>query len=246
MIKIIRAKIFEKFPFVNFGFSPKYGFERNEPYYFNMSLTVGDDETIVKENREMFFNQLGLKTSEIALQKQIHSDIITVVDKPGIVGESDALITSKINLGLAISAADCTPIFIYDNSKQIIAGIHSGWRGTQKKIVLKVLQKLAYDFSSKQEDLFIYIGPSISQMNYEVGSDVADLFLSDYIKTKNGKLYLDVLSANVDMIEEFGVPVNQIEISPYCSYKEKELLHSFRRDGDRSGRHLGVISLKGV
>ncbi|KAF0153218.1 MAG: Multi-copper polyphenol oxidoreductase laccase [Ignavibacteria bacterium] len=245
-MNIIRAKIFEKFPFVNFGFSSKLGYERQYPFYFNMSLTVGDDANIVKENREVFLNQIGLTTSQVAFQKQIHSNIITVVDKPGVVGESDSLITTKLNIGLAISAADCASVFIYDSTKQIIAGIHSGWRGTQKQIVLKTLQKLAKDFNSQADDLFVYVGPSISQMKYEVGSEVADLFNTAYVLNKNGKLYLDVLSANVDMLEEFGVPVDQIEISPYCSFQEKDLLHSFRRDGKHSGRHLGVISLKGV
>ncbi|MEW6653594.1 MAG: peptidoglycan editing factor PgeF [Bacteroidota bacterium] len=242
----IRAKIFETFPLVNFGFSPKLGYERPSPFYFNMSLTVGDDENIVKENRELFFNQIGLTTSQVAFQRQTHSDIITVVDKPGIVGESDALITTERNVGLAVSAADCASIFIYDSSNQIIAGIHSGWRGTQKQIVLKTLQKLEKEFNSVTDDFYVYVGPSISQMKYEVGSEVAELFNPDYVQSKRGKLFLDVLSANVDMLEEFGVPVNQIEISPYCSYQEKFLLHSYRRDGNNSGRHLGVISLKGV
>jgi len=244
-MKIIKSKSFESLPNIGFGFSPKLAYERTAPFYFNLSLTVGDDEKIVKENRELFFNELGLTTSQIAFQKQIHSDIITIVDCPGIVGESDALITTKTNIGLAISAADCTPIFIFDSTKQIVAGIHSGWRGTQKQIVLKTLLKLQNEFGSLTNDLFVYVGPSISQKHYEVGSEVAELFKPEYVSNHNGKKYLDVLSANVDMIEEFGVPINQIEISPYCSYIEKNLLHSYRRDGKTSGRHLGVIFLKG-
>lgn len=243
---IIRSKIFKQFPEISFGFSPKFALERPDPFYFNLSLSVGDDANAVNENREAFFMELGLSTSQIALQMQVHSDIITIVEKPGLVGESDALITNKTNLGLAISAADCTPIFIFDKSKKIIAGIHSGWRGTEKKIALKTLRKLVDEFDTKIEDLFVYVGPSISHKNYEIGPEVAALFSTDYVLKIDGKLYLDVLSANVDMIEEFGVPINQIEISPYCSYKEKDLLHSFRRDGNNSGRHLGVISLKGV
>ncbi len=245
-MNIIGSKIFKQFPVINFGFSPKLGLERSAPYFFNLSLSVGDDPNIVNENREAFFNELGLTTSQVALQRQIHSDIISIVEKPGLLGESDALITTKVNIGLAISTADCTPIFIFDSSKLIIAAIHSGWRGTEKKIVLKTLQKLVYEFGTKTDDLFVYVGPSISHRNYEIGPDVAELFNSDYVLKNNGKLHLDVLSANVDMLEEFGVPIDQIEISPYCSFKEKNLFHSYRRDGNNSGRHLGVISLKGV
>lgn len=244
-MKIIRSTIFDQFPEVNFGFSPKHALDRTEPFCFNMSLTVGDDEKIVKENREAFFNEIGLTTSQMAFQRQIHSDIITVVDKPGVVGESDALITTKRNIGLAISAADCISIFIFDSINKVISGVHSGWRGTEKQIVLKTIKKLEREFNSKLDDLFIYIGPSISQKFYGVGAEVADLFNPIYVDKQGGKLYLDVLSVNVDLIEEYGVPINQIEISPYCSYQEKNILHSYRRDGKNSGRHLGVISLKG-
>ncbi len=243
-MKIIRASIFDQFSEVVFGFSPKNALDRKEPFYFNLSLTVGDDEKIVKENREAFFNELGLTTSKIAFQMQIHSDIMTRVEKAGMVGESDALITTEKGIGLAISAADCTPIFIYDSAKKIICGVHSGWRGTEKQIVLKTLKKLESEYNSKMDDLFVYVGPSISQKFYEVGPEVAAQFESVYVAEIKGKLYLDVLSANVDLIEEYGVPINQIEISPYCSYQEKHILHSFRRDGKNSGRHLGVISLK--
>ncbi|MDP3580323.1 MAG: peptidoglycan editing factor PgeF [Ignavibacteria bacterium] len=244
-MKIIRSTIFNQFPEVNFGFSPKLALDRPEPFCFNMSLTVGDDEKIVKENRDAFFNEIGLTTAQIAFQRQIHSDIITVVSKPGVVGESDALITTERNIGIAISAADCTSIFIFDSVNKVIAGVHSGWRGTEKQIVLKTIKKLEKEFNSKLDDLFVYIGPSISQKFYEVGAEVADLFKPIYVDKQGGKLYLDVLSVNVDLIEEYGVPVNQIEISPYCSYQEKDILHSYRRDGKNSGRHLGVISLKG-
>ncbi|KAF0214262.1 MAG: Multi-copper polyphenol oxidoreductase [Ignavibacteria bacterium] len=244
-MKIIRSTIFDQFPEVNFGFSPKQALDRPEPFCFNLSLTVGDDEKIVKENREAFFNEIGLTTSQIAFQRQIHSDIITVVNKPGVIGESDALITTKRNIGLAVSAADCTPIFIFDSVNKVIAGVHSGWHGTEKQIVMKTIKKLESEFNSKLDDLFVYIGPSISQKFYEVGEEVAGLFNSIYVNKEGGKLYLDVLSVNVDLIEGYGVPVNQIEISPYCSFQEKNILHSYRRDGKNSGRHLGVISLKG-
>lgn len=244
-MKIIRSAIFDQFPELNFGFSPKHWMDRPEPFFFNMSLTVGDDENLVKENREAFFKEIGLTTSQIAFQKQIHSDIITVVKKPGVVGESDALITTKRNIGLAISAADCTPIFIFDSVNKVIAGVHSGWRGSEKQIVLKTVMKLEKEFNSKLDDLFVYVGPSISQKFYEVGPEVAGLFKPLYVEERDGKFFLDVLSVNVDLIEEYGVPINQIEISPYCSYQEKNTLHSYRRDGKNSGRHLGVISLKG-
>ncbi|NMB82498.1 MAG: peptidoglycan editing factor PgeF [Ignavibacteria bacterium] len=245
-MQIIESKLFSQFPEIIFGMSTKIGLKREAPYYFNLSLTVGDDPSIVQENREKFFNSLGLITSQIAFQKQIHSDTIKFVENPGLLGESDSLITTKPNIGLAISAADCTPIFIYDRANKIIAAVHSGWRGTQKKILKKVLSNLSYHYKSKPENLFTFIGPAISQKNYEVGKDVAVLFDQKYLMIENQRIYLDVTFANKDFLLNFGIPEENIEVSNLCTYAEKDLLHSYRRDGEKSGRMIGVIALKEI
>lgn len=243
-MEIILSNLFTQFEEIIFGFSTKIGPDSIPPFYFNLSLTVGDDPEKVKKNREYFFNRIGLSTSHIAFQRQIHSDIIKFVEKPGLLGESDALITQHNGIGLAVSAADCTPVFIYDKANKIIAGVHSGWKGTQKRILKKVLSNLSFHFKSQPENLFVFIGPSISQENYEVGKDVALLFDQKYLLFKNGSIYLDVPQVNFDMLLTHGIPPENIEMSGLCTFKEKDLLHSYRRDGNSSGRMLGVIALK--
>ncbi len=241
---VIKPNIFKKYSEIVFGFSTKIGAERTTPYFFNLSQSVGDDKTIVNENRKLFFKSLNLEPESIALQRQIHSDLITYVSAGGEFGESDALITDKKNVGLAVSSADCAAIFMFDSKKKIIAAVHSGWRGTQKKILLKTLQKLKEDFNSNPEDLIAYICPSISQKNYEVGKEVAGLFDEKYVIPKGEKFLLGVSRANFDMLINFGVPKNNIQASTLCSYEMNNILHSYRRDGLRSGRALGVISIK--
>ncbi len=242
---ILRPHIFKEFAEIIFGFSTKFGPGNNSPYYFNLSLSVDDDRETVIKNRKTFFERLGLNMENAAFQKQVHGDTITYVLAPGNSGESDAMITKKTNTALCISTADCTSVFVYDPKVKIIAGIHSGWRGTQKKITAKTLNRMKSEFGCKADNLFVYLGPSVSQVNYEVGKEVADLFEPRYIDKKNNKLYLDVPAANYDMIQEAGVPPGQIQKSSLCSFEYKELLHSYRRDGKRSGRALGVIAIRG-
>lgn len=242
-MKLIQSGILKKYPEIIFGFSTKIGLNRTAPYYFNLSYSVGDDEKIVEENREAFFKTLGLTGKNIAVQKQVHSDTIKYVTHGGMNGESDAMVTDKINLGLAISVADCTPVFIYDPENKVIAGVHSGWKGTGKKILTKTLQKLARDFNSDPEKLIAYIGPSICQKNYEVGKEVADFFDKKYKTKKGDKYLLDVSEVNYNMLINFGLQKNNIEKSELCTYEEKEILHSYRRDGRKSGRSFGVIAL---
>lgn len=241
---IIKPYIFNRFSEIVCGFSTKIGLQRKPPYYFNLSLSVGDDENIVRENREAFFNQFGLSSDKIAFQKQTHSDIVTIVQNPGVCGESDAMITDKENLGLVISAADCTSVYVYDFKLRVIAAIHSGWRGTKAKIVDKTLNILFKEFNCKPENLFAYIGPSISQANYEVGKDVAEQFDGKYLKYHNNKFYLDVAGANYDMLLNNGIKPAHIQKSVLCTYEFNDLLHSYRRDGIKSGRTFGIIAIK--
>ena len=240
----IKSLLFSKYEELIFGLSTKKCVVRDPPYYFNISNSIGDDENIVKENRELFFQELGLKSENIAIQKQVHGDKINYVKKGGLYGESDALITSEKSIGLAITTADCTPIFIFDKKNKIIAAVHSGWRGTEKKILLKVLEKLTEDYNSSPKELIVYIGPSICQKNYEIGQEVAEKFEEKYLIPKGNKFLLDVSGINYDILLNFEIPAINVQLSSFCTYEMRYLLHSYRRDGLHSGRAFGIIAMK--
>lgn len=241
---ILRPYIFKRFNELVFGFSTKIGENNLPPFYFNLSLSVGDNKDTVLENRKKFFLAIGLSPDRAVFQKQVHGDSISYVEHPGNIGESDAMITDRPEIGLCISTADCTPIFIYDYEKKIIAAIHSGWRSTQKKITEKTLEKLKLEFKCNPENLFVYIGPAIRQANYQVGKEVADYFDKKYLTKDKDKYLLDISSANYDMLIDQGIPPAQVQRSSLCSFEYKEIFHSYRRDGKYSGRSLGVIALK--
>ncbi|PJA98191.1 MAG: peptidoglycan editing factor PgeF [Ignavibacteriales bacterium CG_4_9_14_3_um_filter_30_11] len=241
---IIKSSIFKKYPEIIFGFSTKLGLQRENPYYFNMSLSVGDDKDIVLENRKSFFNSLDLLSENVALQKQIHGTNITIIEKAGLYDDSDALITTKKGIGLATSSADCVTIFLYDPVNKVIAAVHSGWRGTVKQILTFTLKKLESVYNTSSENLIAFIGPSISQKNYEVGKEVAEQFDKKYLIPKGDKYLLDVSAVNYDILLNYSVKIENIEKSQLCSFEERNLLHSYRRDGKISGRALGVIALR--
>jgi len=242
-MKIIKAKIFEQFPEITFGMSTKYKFDNTDRFNFNMSSNIDDEVERVESNRRLFFETLGLSIENVAHQNQIHSDIIKETGYGGSVGESDAIITPRKGIGIAISAADCTTIYIYDKVEKIIAGVHSGWRGTEQKILLKTLERLKSEFDSIPENLFVFIAPSISQNNYEVGKEVAEKFDLQYSIPHGEKYLLDVSKINYDMLVKFGIPKEQIEVSELCSFDES-YIHSFRRDNNESGRAFGVIGIR--
>jgi hypothetical protein len=242
---ILKPYIFNNYPEIIFGFSTKISSDTKSPYYFNLSYSVGDEKSKVDNNRKDFFEAIGLTVESVGYQRQIHSDIVQVIGCGGDNGASDALITNNKNLGLAIAVADCTPIFIYDKINKGIAAVHSGWQGTEQKILLKTLVMLQKDHSSNPENMIVYIGPSISQANYEVGKEFAEKFDRTYLEPKGDKYLLDTGRINYQILLDFGIPKNQIQKSDLCTYEFSTLLHSYRRDGNTSGRSLGVIAIKG-
>lgn len=241
---IIKPFIFNRYSEIVCGFSSKLGPNANPPYYFNMSYSVGDKKEIVDSNRKNFFAELDLRVNDVSFQKQVHEDNIQEANTFGNCGECDALITTKKNLGLAISSADCPAIFIYDPVKKIIAAVHSGWRGTEKKILQKTVNRLKTNYNSNASDLVCYIAPSISKNNYEVGKEVADKFDDKFVIIRENKYLLDLYGANYKMLIDEGVKKENIQVSNLCSYEYENLLHSYRRNGEKSGRALGVIVMK--
>ncbi len=241
---IIKSSLLSRFDEVQFGFSTKIGLGRKAPYYFNLSLSVGDNPAVVMENREHFFSSIGIEENCVAYQKQVHGDVVSIVHSPGVQGESDAMICTNPGVALAISSADCAPIFIYDSKLHLIAGVHSGWRGTRLGILQKTLAEIFNTFKGNPENTYVYIGPSLTARVFEVGKEFTEYFSSEYLQPFGDKFLFDNIKVNTDFLTKFEIPKKNIQVSTLCSYRVHHLFHSYRRDGAISGRALGVIALR--
>jgi len=245
MIPLVRSSIFNLFPEIVSGVSTRLGGASPEPFGMNMSLSVGDDERNVMENRWRLCDALGIWLSRLVLQKQVHGDSVSIVEQPGVFSDNDALITREKNIFLAVSAADCQPVFLFDKRTETVAAIHAGWRGAAKHIVAKTLRIMQETLDTHSGDVFAFVGPCASQCCYEVDEKVALQFeRSLYVSSSENKYMLDLKGATLFDLLELGVPRTHIEISPLCTICNPEFFHSFRRDGVRSGRMLGIIGMR--
>jgi purine-nucleoside/S-methyl-5'-thioadenosine phosphorylase / adenosine deaminase len=240
-MKILQSKIFQQHNNIIHGISTKAG--GGPPFYNNLSKHVGDSEENIKQNRERFFGALGIQQEKLVHANQVHSNNVKIVQDPGLYRETDGFITDKTGLFLVISIADCMPAMIFDKRNNIIANIHAGWRGTQKKIVSHAMEILIDEYKSKPEDISVFLGPCISKKNFEVGEEVAEIFDARFIEKRNNRFYADIAADNTAQLKSFGLKDEQIESSGICTYGEAERMHSYRRDGQRSGRMFAVIGL---
>ena len=178
-------------------------------------------------------------SNDFAVPIQTHSNNIKFVKKGGIYEDVDGLISSKkYQVPLSIKVADCVPIYLYDIKKECYGLIHSGWRGTRNKIISKALNVFIKEIGSNSKDIFIVIGPHIQRCCYEIDWDVAQYF--SYVYKKNNKWLLDLNKEIKSDILKFDIPIGQIYTSNICTY-ESMICESFRRDGLKSKRMVGII-----
>jgi polyphenol oxidase len=243
-MNLIKPRIFDFNPNIVSGVSTVKGGVSPEPLGLNLSYKVNDLPENVEKNRSIFFGQLGIDLTSLAIPGQVHGDNLLIVNDPGNYPNYDALITRKSNLYLISTIADCIPILIYDKGENIVAAVHAGWRGTEKQIILKTIKKMISTFNTQSRNIYAYLGPSAHDCCYSVGNDVAERFGSKYLRLSTGNNpRLDLVSVNYDLLTTAGVIENQIEISPYCTICNP-LFHSYRRGGEFSGRMMAVIGLK--
>jgi YfiH family protein len=209
-----------------------------------MSYHVGDNPSEVTQNRRSFFDALGLNESEVAIPEQCHGSTVRRAVRPGAYPTCDSLVTNEKRVFLSVSVADCVPVFLYDPEKEAVAAIHAGWRGCSNGIIEKTVDALMKEFHTRPENLIAYLGPSARSCCYEVGEDVARLFASEYVSPKdNGRFFLDLQSSTAAQLVDAGLRADQIEDCGLCTISSPESFHSYRRDGPRSGRMLGVIGI---
>ena len=154
---------------------------------------------------------------------------------------ADGFITNVPGLAIVIKFADCTPIVIYDPIQKVQASVHSGWRSTKERISQVAVRQMLDHYGSKLSDLIVYIGPTIDQVNYEVGSEVYHAFEGFdqrdqfFVSSSNaGKYRLDMQTVNRLLIEEMGIAQSQIYVDHRSTFTDQQL-HSARREGSGYG-----------
>lgn len=185
--RVLRASSLQRFGWLVHGFSTRSGGVTTcyQGRGLNLGYTKEDSRDCVRENRRRFLIALGAVTGDkpwpLITSRQIHSDVIHVIDRPEpgpLVG--DGLITSLPGVAIAIQTADCFPVLLVDAKNRVVGAFHAGWRGTVKRIVEKGAGIMRHKFGSRPQDIHAAIGPGIQKCCYEVGEELKNEFESQF------------------------------------------------------------------
>ena len=112
----------------------------------NCGLGSRDKKNKVRKNLEIVKDKIGKKSKNIYLTHQVHSNKLVFIDKKFKFDikkiKADAIITDQKKVPIGILTADCVPILLYDNKRNMIAAIHAGWKGAFKGIIKNVISKI--------------------------------------------------------------------------------------------------------
>lgn len=182
--------------------------------------------------------------------KQVHGIAVAEVTSPSQeCGEVDALWTRLKHYPLAVVTADCVPLLLKRKDERAIGVIHSGWRGTEARILEAFFKALPSDLSDPKE-WSVWMGPAIHACCYEVSEELIEKFVNTFSELPRHtiepvKRKLDLIAVNRALCEKLGLEIKMVH--PDCTFCTKEQDGSFRyfsyRRGDRQSRQYSMIEL---
>ena len=181
-------------------------------------------------------DELRAGGARLATAKQVHGTHV-LVHQPGWEGwlradDADGHLSMHRGTALAVTVADCVPVFIAHPSGAI-ALLHSGWRGTAARIVEHAIRALAQR-GCPPDELRLHTGPAICGKCYEVSADV----YAQLTGLNPGRpATVDLRAVIAEHARALGV--HRVTSSTSCTRCDNDRFFSHRA-GD-TGRQLGVM-----
>ena len=212
----------------------------------NVGSRVEDNAGCVRMNRSIVAD---LCPAEPRWMTQVHGiNVVTAEDVADETVEADAQITTKPDTVCVVQVADCLPVLIADKKGRIVAAVHAGWRSLADGIIQKTVGKLREELTG-EGDFAVWLGPRIGKDEFEVGGDVLEAMKAHLPQAEKafraanepGKYFADLALLACQALEASGIPAESIADCGLSTFGDPARFFSFRRDGEKSGRHAALI-----
>lgn len=209
------------------------------------------DMGLESPGRRSFYRRWGIDPARVCAVRQIHSRSVVAVDGEidrwtdlgeQFWGEADGLVCAVPGTALAVTVADCMPIYIHDEHSGAFGLLHSGWRGTG--ILASALELMQVRYGCRLGALRVLLGPCISATAYAVDAQRASAFKALWgaaaVRREGERWFLDMRGANLAIAERAGV--GSVDVLDACTFAD-ERLGSSRREG--AGRYTRMLAMVG-
>jgi YfiH family protein len=244
---LLRAQLFPSS--IVHGFTTRVGgVSRGRYATLNVGSRWGDEPEAVAENLRRIAAAAEFERERLVCVRQVHGNTVLAADEVDASSEADALwcgrTCSDPRMVVGVLTADCVPILLCDRAANVVAAVHSGWKGTVANIAGCTVERLVAA-GIESGDLLAAIGPCIEVAAFEVGEEVAAQFDARFVDRGIGpKPHVDLVACVRAQLERAGIPANQIERVGGCTHANPDLYFSYRRDGAGIGQQLSLIGLR--
>ena len=187
---------------------------------------------INKENRSNFFRKINIAEKNVVSAEIVHGNKVAIVKKnqPKIIRGVDALATTE-KIYLAVTVADCIPVYFYDEKNKIVGLAHAGWQGIAKGIIKNTVIKIL-ELGGDVGNIKVVLGPGIKKCHFEIKEDTVDKFKKypQFISLKKDKIFVDLFGIVKKQLLDLKVKENNIFESGECTFENKKRYFSYRRD----------------
>lgn len=171
-----------------------------------------------------------------ATARQVHGAEV-VVHVPGWTGwlrggDADGHVAPERGTGVAVSVADCVPVFVAHPSGAL-ALLHSGWRSTEAGILAAGVRALAAR-GHRAADLRVVLGPAVCGACYEVSPDVHARLTGRVVHAPTPVDLRAIIAA-----QAAALGIRDVRTTPWCTRCDNDRFFSHRA-GD-AGRQLAVM-----
>ncbi|GFN75268.1 laccase domain-containing protein 1 [Plakobranchus ocellatus] len=235
----------------NAGFHDRYGgvSQLGPMASLNMVYTVRkpDSVLVVEENRRRLAEAAGFDPESMYVTKAEHDRRIWVVGKEQ-PDRYDGIVTDQPGVTVCAAGADCCMILLADTHTGAVGAVHAGWRGTTVAAVTALLRTMMHEYGTQPKNVSATIGPCVCSNHYDLPAEDAkpvtdlDPTLTWPSKENPGHVNIDLVGANVIMLQREGVPKQNIDTSYALCTVENSEFFSHKRDGIPFGNQVGFIS----
>jgi polyphenol oxidase len=239
-------------------------------------LRTNESRIAVHENRLRFIEKNGIDQENLFTIRTSHSPNVELIDrepgayvrrtflqKPVIDTDfdyyytgSDGALTFDRNLFIGLMSGDCVPVVLWDSVSGLHGILHVGLLGALNHMV-GILPRIFTSTGVKLANTSFYLGPSITQRNYNVSESGLWLAIAsqararisnvdDYIHKNHLAEYFDIQSMILDQLLECGVRKHQIQKYEHCVADPDSIFfsHNILKQNGEKGNFFSVIGPK--
>ena len=165
--------------------------------------------------------------------------------------DAEAVITDLPGVAMAVRTADCLPILLFGTEPPLVAAVHAGWRGTVDSALAYTLTFIKARWGLEPAMLHMVMGPCIGPDVYEVSPELEKRFAQAFGPravgiTRQKTPSINLKEANRRIAMNAGIPDANIHVLPHCTYSDRDMFFSYRRDNGITGRHLNFAAITDI